>query len=266
MSAETGRTAHIAWTRTGDRVDVVFLHGYSDSGACWDPIVRIVAARCGVLVPDARGHGASALPDGAAGPAEQALDAAMVLDQQPTATGGVVVVGHSMGAGTAIALAASRPDLVRGLVLEDPMLRLPDDEPRPPREPGPLPASLVELRALSLGDRIACGSADNPSWPEDELEPWARSKADLDADFVTRRTSAEPAVDLVSGTSCPVLLLRGDPARGSIVTAGAAADAASRGGGRIEVVAFAGVGHSVRREERSGFFFELGAFLGAHSR
>ncbi len=259
----SGRTAHLAWSRTGAPVEVLFLHGFSDSGACWDPIVRVVSPRWDVLTLDARGHGASALPDGPAGGAEQAADAALVLDDQQTVDGGVIVVGHSMGAGTAIALAEQRPDLVRALVLEDPMLRLPSEEPRP-RAAGGLPEGLRALRAMPLELRIKQGRTENPTWADDELEPWAQSKAELAEDFTQRRSAVRPATDLAAATSCPVLLLRGDPERGSIVTPGAASDAVERAGGRVESVHITGVGHSIRREARDRFLVELGAFLGRH--
>ncbi|HEY2222582.1 alpha/beta hydrolase [Actinomycetospora sp.] len=263
-SPVSGRTAHIAWTRTGTPIEVLFLHGFSDSGACWDPVVRAVSPRWEVLTLDARGHGASGLPDGPAGASEHAADAAMVLDDQATVDGGVIVVGHSMGAGTAIALAELRPDLVRALVLEDPVLRLPSEEP-PERPPAGLPEGLRALRAMSLEQRIKQGRAENPTWADDELEPWALAKAELAEDFTLHRPSVRPAPDLAAATNCPVLLVRGDPDRGSIVTPGAASDAVRRADGRIESVHITGVGHSIRREARDRFLVELGAFLGRHA-
>ncbi len=263
MTSVSGRTAHLAWSRTGTPVEVLFLHGFSDSGACWDPVVRVVSPRWQVLTPDARGHGASTLPDGPAGAAEQADDAAMLLDDQPTVDGGVIVVGHSMGAGTAIALAEQRPDLVRALVLEDPMLRLPSEEPHA-RAAGPLPEWLRALRAMPLEQRVKQGRAENPTWADDEFGPWARSKAELAEDFTRRRSAVRPPPDLAAATGCPVLLMRGDPDRGSIVTPGAVSDAVDRAGGRVESVHIGGVGHNIRREARDRFLLELGAFLGRH--
>ncbi len=87
------------------------------------------------------------------------------------------MVGHSLGAMTAAYLAASRPDLVRAVVLEDP----PTGEPQPDQErtSEKIPTWLEELLALDVPARIARGRSDNPAWPEDELEPWAISKDQL---------------------------------------------------------------------------------------
>ncbi|MBX9246169.1 hypothetical protein ICW40_15315, partial [Actinotalea ferrariae] len=46
----------------GDRVPVVALHGVTDSGACWEPVLAGWAAERAVLTVDARGHGGTPLP------------------------------------------------------------------------------------------------------------------------------------------------------------------------------------------------------------
>jgi pimeloyl-ACP methyl ester carboxylesterase len=96
-----------------------------------------------------------------------------VLSSQP-GDGGVVVVGHSMGAMSAAHLAASRPDLVRAVVLEDPPTGQLSARQRD--EPLSLPTWLADLRALDLPSRIARGRSEDPDWTDDELEPWAVSK------------------------------------------------------------------------------------------
>src|SRR5215217_8779916 len=67
---------------------------------------------------DARGHGRSDAPEGGYGPAEQAEDLAGVIAglelNRP------VVLGHSMGAATALVLAGAHPDLPGAILLEDP--------------------------------------------------------------------------------------------------------------------------------------------------
>src|SRR5207248_6102050 len=86
-------------------------------------------------------------------------------------------------------VAATYPDVVRAVVLEDPALQ---DKPPSQTEinKGLLvtgeeqPAQsgwqwLFELRALSREERIARGFALNPTWAQEEIVPWADSKAEL---------------------------------------------------------------------------------------
>jgi pimeloyl-ACP methyl ester carboxylesterase len=77
---------------------------------------------------DLPGFGATAPPPAAWGAADYADCVAAVIDEMAVP---VVVVGHSFGGRVAVHLAASRPELVRGLVLTGvPLLRV-----RPPRRP-----------------------------------------------------------------------------------------------------------------------------------
>lgn len=70
---------------------------------------------------DARGHGASDRANGSYYIKDHAQDAIGVLEKiTQSGTTPVVIFGHSMGALQAMAAATLRPDLVRGLILEDP--------------------------------------------------------------------------------------------------------------------------------------------------
>lgn len=254
----TGRIGEIAWYRQGTGPPrVLFLHGFSDSAACWDPIIAQLRGRWPSLALDARGHGQSGLPDESATPAAHAEDAARVLDEVAAAP--VVVVGHSMGAGTAAELARRRPELVRALVLEDPML--PRSDRWVPRTPGPMSDSLRQLRAVSLADRIARARMENPNWPDDELAPWAVSKAQLDERFTKLRAAGDDPLTVLSALRCPVLLIHGDADKGSIVDPDAATALLERATTPVRVVHIDGVGHSVRREARARFLAELTEFL-----
>ncbi len=272
---QPGRTGHIAWTRHGDRADILFLHGFSDSGACWDPVVAALGAEWGALTTDARGHGESGLPEEPFGHTAHARDAAAVLDDQPGLDpAGVIVVGHSMGAVTAATLAGQRPDLVRAVVLEDPPPGEreggPDPAPAPRTEarPGPprqMPDWLRAVRALDQAIRIARCRADNPDWPEAELAPWAASKEQFDPGVFER--PAEPFVplrELLAKVAAPVLLVHGDVDRGSLLPPTVAAACAMASGGDVEVARIDGAGHNVRRDRRDPFLAAFTGFLDRH--
>jgi pimeloyl-ACP methyl ester carboxylesterase len=108
----------IAYREAGDPAApaLVLLHALGEDSASWAPLLDPLAGRgFRVLAPDARGHGSSdtgtytfeALRDDALG----FLDALGLAQAD--------VVGHSMGALTAVLMAIAAPDRVRRLVLED---------------------------------------------------------------------------------------------------------------------------------------------------
>lgn len=259
MFGVRGKTEHLAWYRTDEAVaEVAFLHGFSDSALCWEPLIRAMPG-IRALAIDARGHGESGLPEEPFGYAAHRDDAALVLSSQP-GEGGVVVVGHSMGAMSAAFLAASRPDLVRAVVLEDP----PTGEPPTLQqdESELVPRWLTDLQALDLPARIARGRSDDPGWPDDELEPWAVSKAQLNPrQFDLLHQDISPLTDLLAEITCPVLLIHGDTDRGSLISTDFAERCAQAAAGEFQAVHIPDTGHSVRRDNRPQYLKELTTFL-----
>ncbi|MFD7159606.1 alpha/beta fold hydrolase [Kribbella sp. NPDC059898] len=253
-----GRTDQLAWYRTGEgAAEVAFLHGFSDSAQCWDPVIRALPG-IRTLAIDARGHGESGLPEEPIRYTAHRDDAALVLSDQPP-NDGVVVVGHSMGAMAAAYLAASRPGLVRAVVLEDPPTGAPGNHPD---EPWSEPDWLAGLRSLDLPDRIARGRANDPGWPDDELEPWAVSKAQVNPHlFDLTFQDAAPLTDLLAQITCPVLLIHGDPERGGLISPEYAGRCAQAAAGEFHAVHIPNAGHSVRRDNRPQYLAALTGFL-----
>ena len=103
---------------------VVLLHGLSGNRQGYATLVKHLEARveAGVLQVvnvDLRGHGQSSRATLATYDAPSyAADIAALIDALTDRS--VVVVGHSLGGVVAAMLASARPDLVRGLFLEDP--------------------------------------------------------------------------------------------------------------------------------------------------
>jgi len=137
----------IAYRKVGDgsRV-VVFVHGWTMSGAVYDDVLEHVD-RTGLtlLVVDLRGAGASDKPDDrqAYSIAHFAGDVLAVADAEKVAS--FVVVGHSMGGQVAQWLAAHHVDRVAGAVLLCPV----------PACGMALPAEAAELFSTSGGNRGA---------------------------------------------------------------------------------------------------------------
>src|SRR5215208_5168467 len=81
--------------------DLVLLHGFTQTGASWDGVVRELAGRYRAVAPDL-----------GAGPWEAELERLEALAPAPS-----VLAGYSMGGRLALALALRRPERVRALVL-----------------------------------------------------------------------------------------------------------------------------------------------------
>jgi pimeloyl-ACP methyl ester carboxylesterase len=107
----------ISALRWGDRSPrIVFLHGGGQNAHTWDTVIIGVGEPA--LAVDLPGHGHSAWrDDGDYSPRRNAATLAPVLHE--LAPNAELVVGMSLGGLTAIALAATAPDLVRELVLVD---------------------------------------------------------------------------------------------------------------------------------------------------
>ncbi len=95
---------------------VVFLHGLSDSLHSWDPVLDVMPGDVYSIAFTFRGHGDADRPE-----AGYQIDAlADDVAESMTAIGieRGVIVGHSLGAAVASAIAVRHPELVAALVLE----------------------------------------------------------------------------------------------------------------------------------------------------
>ena len=122
---------------------VLLLHGITQSTATWGWLVPHLADAHRVVRLDFRGHGRSGRTPGAYVFPGYVADATAICERvlgQPA-----VIVGHSLGGGTAAGLAQTRPELVRGVVLEDPAIMPPG---------GPSAADALEGNALLEGFRL----------------------------------------------------------------------------------------------------------------
>jgi pimeloyl-ACP methyl ester carboxylesterase len=226
------------------------FHGWTDSSEVFAPLVEALDRRWTVVAPDAPAHGGTPLRAGPYAIAAHAISAVAVLDALGSARLAgrghrtAVIYGHSMGALTAARLAAARPGLVRGLVLEEPARTT-------LRRANSSEGMRTWMRGLRSGDhaaRVAWVRANHPDWPDAELEPWSRSKATVDLEHLERPSDwGEPLPALLSDVHCPVLIIRGEPRRGGIVSATGARRCAAACPGGAQVLAV-DAGHSPRRE------------------
>src|SRR5919202_257834 len=98
-----------------DGVPLVLLHGLSDSGPSFEPLLAHLPPSIRALAVTLRGHGDAPKPAGGYGVEQLAADVVRVLDD--AGVEGAVVAGHSMGSIVATRLALDAPERVAGLVL-----------------------------------------------------------------------------------------------------------------------------------------------------
>jgi lipase len=101
----------------GRSAPVVGIHGLTASYLTFVGIAERLAGRRSLLAFDLRGRGDSEKPDGPYGMAQHARDVAAAM--RTLGLGPSIVVGHSMGAFVATALAVEAPELVAGLIMID---------------------------------------------------------------------------------------------------------------------------------------------------
>ena len=100
---------------------ILAIHGLTGYGGRWETLFSEHLSDIATVAPDLLGHGRSSWDAPWTIEANVAALAALV---EAEGAGPVLVVGHSFGAAIALSLAASRPDLIAGLVLLDPAVAL----------------------------------------------------------------------------------------------------------------------------------------------
>jgi pimeloyl-ACP methyl ester carboxylesterase len=126
IELKDGETAGIAFGDPVRPIEVLFLHATGFNAITYQSVLEPLGGQMHVAAVDLRGHGRSKLP---ANPHRMKSwnrfrdDVIQILEQ--AAPKGAVLGGHSMGATVALLVAGKRPDLVKGLVLVDPVLMKP---------------------------------------------------------------------------------------------------------------------------------------------
>ena len=182
---------------------LVALHGWARTHSDFDGVFGESAPNGpeDAVALDLPGFGATPAPPVAWGSAEYAASLEPLLAEASSEWGGpLVVVGHSFGGRVAAAFAASRPDLVRGLVLTGvPLLR---------RE-GPRPAPAAAYRVARTAHRIGLiGDARMESFRRRYgSADYRRATGTVRESFV--RLVNEDYRDVLARIDCPVELVWG---------------------------------------------------------
>jgi len=228
-------------------VVLVLLHGFTHTGASWEPLGAPLAGRYRVIAPDIRGHGAAA--DAQPVTLDEVLaDVSELAEGEP-----FVLAGYSMGGRIALhAALALGPDRVRRLVLIGASPGLADESERAARRADD-DALAGRLERMTIDEFAAEWSrnpvlAGQPTSVRDAVDADRRrnTPAGLARALRGLGTGVLPPVwDRLGELTMPVTLIVGD----RDAKFGAIAERmAPRFGGRCELEVVAGTGHAVHLE------------------
>jgi pimeloyl-ACP methyl ester carboxylesterase len=258
---------HYYRTGAGEQKPILLLlHGFSENGSCWSRVARALEGDYELILLDARGHGRSDLP--ATGYSQETLTQDVVAFIAALNLDWPFLWGYSNGAKTAAEVAASAPDSIRAVILEDPPWRAETTEPTESvasatsGEPWPgydqwrasWIAWHVGLRDQTFAERLATSRPFLPpgatDWPQEELFTHLEAQAQFNLallDVLPPVPLPSPWRATVARITCPILLLTSDPARGGSITPEVVEQIAAtwRAG---EHVAFPGASHFLHHE------------------
>lgn len=250
----------------GDKPQVLLLHGLTDNGACWTPVIEQLKDDYDCIAPDARGHGLTDAPAAGYAPTDHAADVAALI--QLLKLDRPALIGHSMGGAVASLVASQHPQLMRAAIFEDPAWFADARTPSPEQSAAMKKSWLEDMRANRLKTRdalIAGARAKNPRWSDAELQPWADAHGQVHEEVLQWMDA--PAVDwraALKQMRCPTLLLTGDVDHGVVISPQQAAEAQSQNA-QLQVAHIAGAGHCIRRDEFVAFMAAVKKFLGENS-
>jgi pimeloyl-ACP methyl ester carboxylesterase len=255
------------YTRTdGDKPPLVLANGVTDAGPCWTAVAEALAPEYDAVMVDARGHGYSDGPERGYGPVEQAADLVGVIAalglQRPA------VLGHSMGAATALVLAGTYPDLPGAILLEDPPAWWTAwaSTPAARERHVAMRERALNLKRKTRAEVIAGQRVEQPGWSDAELEPWGDAKQRFSPSVLSVfEADNAPNVDwpaILSRITCPALLTTGDPEHGSIVTDESAAALEARVP-HLQIAHVPEAGHNIRRDQFARYMDVIRTFLSA---
>lgn len=252
------------YTRTGgDKPSVVLAHGVTDDGPCWTPIAEALSDDYDLIMVDARGHGRSDAPEEGYGPDLQANDLAGVI--RALVLTKPAVIGHSMGAATALVMAGTYPDLPGAIVMEDPPTWwLPADTGGDEQRRAGMIEWFTAIKRQTNAELRAGIRQNQPGWSDVEVQTWVESKQRFSPNVPGLLGHGASAhidwTETLGRITCPATLIYADPERGGIVTA-EAAEALRAIIPQLHVEHIAGAGHNIRRDQPERFLQVVRAAL-----
>jgi len=196
---------YIHYTRTGrNSLPSILLHGLTGNGICWTALARDLERDYDVIMPDARGHGRSSVPDGGYRYEDHAKDVVGLIEALRLSP--PILIGHSMGGMIAAVVAGRNPKLLRGLILADPSFL----SPKVQREVRDSDVADQHRRILkmSLDQVVADARTRHPQRSSELLELIARARLQTSMNaFDVLKHPYPDYMQLVSSIDVPTLLV-----------------------------------------------------------
>jgi pimeloyl-ACP methyl ester carboxylesterase len=248
---------NIHYTRTGgNKPPLILLHGLMTNGLCWTGLAQALEKEYDVIMPDARGHGNSSIPDFGYRYEDHANDVAGLINALKLPP--PILLGHSMGGMTAAVVASRKPNLLRGLVLADPTFL----SPKVQREVRDSDVADQHRRMLnmSLDEVLTDARKRHPNRSVETLELLARARLQTSMAAFDVLTPPNPDYKmLVSEIDVPSLIVFSDKG----VLSPVVAKELQRLNPRLQAEQIQQAGHSVHLDQPERFAAVVGAFIGS---
>jgi pimeloyl-ACP methyl ester carboxylesterase len=231
------------------------LHGLTANGACWAALAQAMQADYDVIMPDARGHGDSSVPEHGYRYEDHANDVVGLI--KALRLSHPILIGHSMGGMVAAVVASRAPGLLRGLILADPTFL----SPKVQREVRDSDVADQHRRTLkmSLDDLVAEARNRHPDRSLDTTQRIARARLHTSLAAFDVLTPPNPDyLQVVRSIEVPSLLVIGGPA--GVVSPEVAADL-QRLNARLQVEQIPEAGHGLLYDQPERFVVILKSFL-----
>lgn len=243
--------------RSGGDRPLLLLHGITDNARTYEPLMAGLDSRFHVYALDFRGHGRSDKPETRYDTDAYADDVRHLIREVVGAP--VLLEGHSLGGAVAVQVGSTAPELVVGLVLEDPPLYFVND--LNPIYQAVFESIVVMASSLQDGSRSpddwfeVMAQAPDPYSGKPGIETMGaeRIRLRLESIGMMKPKALQDALDgglkwdtdeVLRKIQCPVTLLWGESALGAVVSAEEAARASSVIAD-CQAVHVSGVGHLI---------------------
>jgi N-formylmaleamate deformylase len=253
----------------GSLPPLVLVHGFTDNALYYTRTAEVLAHHWDVIAYDCRGHGESGRANGSFTDADRANDLLSVVDK--LGLDRPAMMGHSMGGSTIANALEIRPNVSRGVVLEDPawweipanlpaseletLHRTRDERNRAWHD------SMVAVQAMTRDEGLAWRRSESPDWSDTDVALSYESRLQVELDLFTYFPSFEaPWRSAVAAFGAPSLLVIGEKERGGIITVETATEAATLNP-KLQWKQILGAGHSIRYDQFDAFINVVGSFL-----